>query len=175
MKRRFGMILPLFVSAALFWFDAIPAVAATPPSPAPSTSGAPTLIPIASKGAPAGAATTAQDYPDCVSSYSSAGYGSSNNLTFESWTQCSMNMTAIYAKVCYQHQWGFWWWQWTGDVQCKTWTVDENNYIAASGWQLNPGSGCYRAHGYHFITPPPGYYCSNGTCAWDEVSNTVCH
>jgi hypothetical protein len=98
------------------------------------------------------------------------------SLTFESWTQCSMDMSLIEARVCYQHQWGFWWWQWTGDVACQPyWTVDENNYIAAQGWLLNPGSGCYRAHGYHYIVPPPGYYCSNGTCAWDEVSNTVCH
>jgi hypothetical protein len=69
---------------------------------------------------------------------------------------------------------GFWWWQWTGDVTCQPWQANLNSSLVISGMATNPGSGCWRAHGYHAIIPPPGYTCTP-SCDWDETSYVVCH
>ncbi len=168
MKR----LLPVIVALALMALYTMPVSAGTG-SPAPAQSGPPTLVPIGRAGG-ATAPLTAQDYPNCFNSGSSTTSLSSVRIGFLSTTGCSMAMYIIQARVCEQHQWGFWWWQWTGDETCTSWNTNEWSDLEQAGEQLYLSSGCYRAHGYHYITPPPGYYC-NPQCNWDETANTVCH
>lgn len=173
MRRLFTAVV---LCCSLVTLYTVPALA-TSGTPTPNSSGPPTLVPIPGYASAHGlTSATAQNYPDCFNSGSSTNNLDSNRIGFLSTTGCSMAMYIIQARVCDQHQWGFWWWQWTGDQTCTSWNTNEWSDLEQAGetLYLGSGSGCYRAHGYHYITPPPGYYC-NPQCNWDETANTVCH